>query len=223
MGRLTEVLSAVENLIKATVGSFDINEMEHLQPLGDDSKPLPKDNGWSDRTSESGRYIHFGAFDFDNKIAAPGEKRIYGRNADGESVNSVHLFGNGDIKTENSASTVRQLEDGTVISTNGSCTHEQKPDGSIESVNSAGFIKLLADGSVNINGFIITPAGSATSPVSVGAPIITSATMTANAAGVSMGGAVVMNGENYNVHGHTPGTYQDAEARLITGNSGGKV
>lgn len=208
MGRITQVLSAIGELVKATVGGDDINEMEHLQGLGDDSKPLKDDYGWSDRTSESGRYSHFGCFDHDNKITAPGEKRIYGRNSDGEVVNSVYLKGDGSIESANDSCSVTQKADGTIVGTNGSGTTTNNPDGSIESVNSAGFIRLLADGSVNINGFIITPVGAATSPVSVGAPSV--------AAAVSL----VVAGKEQSGHSHLPGTYIDAEARPITGNSG---
>ena len=75
MGRITRALSAIGDRIKAVIDASDINEMEHLQPLGDDSKPLPQDDGWSDRTSENGNDVYFGAFDYDNKIAGPGEKR----------------------------------------------------------------------------------------------------------------------------------------------------
>lgn len=222
MGKLTQVLAAIGEKIKATVGGGDINEMEHLQPLGDDSKPLVDDYGWSDRTSESGRYVHFGCFDHDNKIAQPGEKRIYGRNSNGVVVNNVYLKNDGEIISANDNCSVTQKPDGTIISTNGSGTHTVNSDGSIESVNSAGFIKLLSDGSVNINGFIIAITGAATSPVSVGAPIITSATMTANAGGVSMTGTMEINGEDYDLHAHEAGSYT-AGGDAVTGNSGIKV
>lgn len=222
MGRITRALSALANRIKADRGASDINEMEHLQPLGDDSKPLPQDDGWSDRTNENGGDVYFGAFDYDNKVTAPGEKRIYGRNADGEVVNQVWLKGDGEIISSNDNCSVTQRPDGTVISTNGTGTHTVNPDGSIESVNGSGFIRLLADGSVNINGFIIAVNGAATSPVSVGAPIITSSTMTADGSGVSMGGDIVINDENYNDHTHSPGSYT-AGGDPVTGNSGGKV
>lgn len=142
MGRITQVLSAIGELVKATVGGDDINEMEHLQGLGDDSKPLKDDYGMAFRTSQSGRYSHFGCYDHDNKITQPGERRIYGRNSDGEVVNSVYLKGDGEIQTGNDNCSVTQKADGTVITTNG-----------------AGSISLLADGTIDLNGLTITPGG----------------------------------------------------------------
>lgn len=159
MGVITRVLSAISNRIKADRGASDINEMEHLQPLGDDSKPLPQDDGWSDRTNQSGGDVYFGAFDYENKIAEPGEKRIYARNGNGEVVGEVYL-----------------QKDGTITTKNASGTHTVKPDGSIESVNGGGYIKLLASGAVDINGFMIQPTGAASSPVSFEAPTVVAAT-----------------------------------------------
>lgn len=208
MGRITRVLNHIGNLIKADRSGGDINEMEHLQPHGDDAKPLPQDDGWSDRTSKNGNDVYLGAFDYENKIAEPGEKRIYARNADGDPVNQVYLKKDGEIISSNDNCSITQKPDGTIIGTNGSGTTTNNPDGSIESVNSAGFIKLLSDGSVNINGFIITPAGAATSPVSVGAPLMDAAT------------SLLIAGKEQADHSHLPGTYIDAEARPITGESG---
>lgn len=185
VGRITRALSALAERIKADRGASDINEMEHLQPLGDDSKPLPQDDGWSDRTSENGNDVYFGAFDYDNKIAEPGEKRIYARDADGVPVNQVYLKKDGEIITSNDNCSVTQNPDGTIISTNGtstitqlpdgtttldsgSATHTVKPDGSVESVNGSGSIKLLPDGSVDINGFIISPSGLAKDSSGIG-------------------------------------------------------
>lgn len=85
--------------------------------------------------------------------------------------------------------------------------HWLKNDGSIESVNGAGYIKLLASGVVNINGFLVQPTGAATSPVSVGAP-----TMTAE-------DSLTVAGKEMDKHNHEPGTYV-AGATNVTGQSG---
>ncbi|CAM0014185.1 baseplate spike [Vibrio phage K435] len=85
--------------------------------------------------------------------------------------------------------------------------HWLKNDGSIESVNGAGYIKLLASGVVDMNGFLVQPTGAATSPVSVGAPTV-AATSSLTVAGKEM-----------NDHKHTAGTYE-AGGDNVTGQSG---
>ena len=60
----------------------------------------------------------------------------------------------------------------------------------------------------NLNGFIINPDGSATSPVSVGAPTVNGTT------------SLTVAGKEQNGHVHAAGGYLDAEGRPITGNSG---
>lgn len=84
-----------------------------------------------------------------------------------------------------------------------------KNDGTIETSNGNGNITMAPDGTVNINGAIITPDGAISSPVSVTAPIVsgTSSLLAAGAEVVS--------------HNHDKGTYKDAEDRpLLSGNSG---
>lgn len=82
-----------------------------------------------------------------------------------------------------------------------------KGDGTIESTNGAGNITLLADGTVNINGAIISPIGEISSPVSVTAPTVTGST------------SLVVAGKEVKEHDHTSGTYA-AGGDAVTGNSG---
>lgn len=247
MGRITRALSATGDKIKANRGAGDINEMDHLQPLGDDSKPLPQDDGYSDRTNESSGDVYLGAFDYENKIAEPGEKRTYARGDDGNAVSHVYHKKDGTIIIANDSYSKTISPDGSYIETNGSYSKSVSADGSFTETNGTYTKTVGVDGSINetngaysktvdaagnktevgqifnMNGFIINPDGSATSPVSVGAPILTSPMLTANETGVQMGGDVMMNGENYNVHAHTTGGYKDAEDRPIVGASGPKV
>lgn len=84
-----------------------------------------------------------------------------------------------------------------------------KNDGTIETSNGNGNITMAPDGTVNINGAIITPDGAISSPVSVTAPIVSGTTSLLAA------GAEVVS------HNHDKGTYKDAEDRpLLSGNSG---
>ncbi|CAH9012813.1 baseplate spike [Vibrio phage F35 g1] len=85
--------------------------------------------------------------------------------------------------------------------------HWLKNDGSIESVNGAGYIKLLASGVVDMNGFLVQPTGAATSPVSVGAPTVAAAS------------SLTVAGKEMNNHNHTAGTYE-AGGDNVTGQSG---
>ncbi|AUR90706.1 hypothetical protein NVP1149O_52 [Vibrio phage 1.149.O._10N.286.55.A12] len=85
--------------------------------------------------------------------------------------------------------------------------HWLKNDGSIESVNGAGYIKLLASGVVDMNGFLVQPTGAATSPVSVGAPTVAAAS------------SLTVAGKEMNNHKHTAGTYE-AGGDNVTGQSG---
>ena len=259
MGRIARALSVIENKIKARSNASDVNESEHLQPLGDDSKPLPQDDGWSDRTNENGGDIYLGAFDYENKVTEPGEKRIYGRDADGNAVNQVYLKKDGAIVISNDSysKTInpdgsftetngvyellvdadgsfielnefyskRVNDDGSFIEINGGYTKEVGEDGSFTESNdtysksvsddgsftetNGAYTKTVAtSGEVNINGFVIGPDGSASSPVSVTAP---------NIEGTS---SVIVAGKELKDHKHAAGEYKDAEKRPLTGESG---
>lgn len=124
---------------------------------------------------------------------------------------SARKFSSTDIVIENEKSKVNLAPDGTITATNGTVTNILNPDGSSTVSNGGGFITLLADGSVNINGFIITPNGAATSPVSVTSPsVVADASLT-------------VKGKEMDGHNHSVGDYKDAENRPIQGTSGDPV
>ena len=215
MGRITRALSAIGDRIKAVADAGDINEMEHLQPLGDDSKPLPQDDGWSDRTNKSGGDVYFGAFDYENKITQPGEKRTYARDADGNPVSHVYQKDDGTIIIANDSYSKTINPDGSFVETNGTYSKNVSADGSFTETNGAYTKTVDAAGNktetgqtFNINGFIIGPDGAASSPVSVTAPIVNGAS------------SMMIAGKELKDHTHTAGDYKDAEDRAITGNSG---
>lgn len=91
--------------------------------------------------------------------------------------------------------------------TDASVYHWLKDDGSIESVNGSGHVKLLSSGVVDINGFLVQPTGAATSPVSVGAPLIDAVN------------SLKVDGKEQKDHGHKPGTY-NVGGNPVNGNSG---
>ena len=119
-------------------------------------------------------------------------------------------FDPNDVVLTHGKAETRHKQDGTIISTSSVGTSTISPSGEISLVNGAGHIKLLADGSVDINGFIIQPTGAATSPVSVGAP-----TMAASS-------SLTVKGKEMDGHEHGAGTYKVGSDN-VTGESGEPV
>jgi hypothetical protein len=119
-------------------------------------------------------------------------------------------FDPNDVVLVHGSCETRHKENGTVVTTNESSTVTQKPSGEISLVNGGGYIKLLADGRVDINGFIIQTSGAATSPVSVGAPTVAAET------------SLVVNGKEMDGHNHSEGTYQ-VGGDNVSGESGDPV
>lgn len=155
MGRIARVIENIANRVNMNLGGFFNNECDKVQPAGDDSRPLKDDDGYAKQWGSAGRFVVLGYFDYGNKIAQPGEKRIYGRDASGNVTSHVHL-----------------QNDGTIIIANDSVTYELRPDGTTIETNGAGTKTMLPNGTVNINGFIINPDGSVVSPVSMTAPSV---------------------------------------------------
>jgi len=77
------------------------------------------------------------------------------------------------------------------------------PTGAINSINAAGFISLLDNGTVNINGFTITPNGAAVSPVSVTAATLIAVT------------SLTVAGKEQKGHAHAPGTYKAGSTDVV--------
>tara|TARA_R110002072_G_scaffold169949_5_gene323503 strand:- start:5463 stop:6221 length:759 start_codon:yes stop_codon:yes gene_type:complete len=98
--------------------------------------------------------------------------------------------------------------DGTIETTNDNFTQTINPDGSMTETNGSYTKTVATDGTVNINGFVINPDGSATSPVSMTAPTVIGST------------SLVVAGKEVKEHKHDKGTYLDAESRPLTGDSG---
>lgn len=74
-------------------------------------------------------------------------------------VGAIKGFANDGIRMRSGDNHVWVKSDGTIITKNNGVTHTSKPDGSYEAVNGGGFIRLLPDGTVVINGFTIPPVG----------------------------------------------------------------
>ena len=84
---------------------------EHFSSPGDDSHPLPDDTVILVRVPRSGGHAAVGYIDTVNEgVAEPGEKRVYGRNSDGEIVNEVHLKADGSISIGESVNGENYIE-----------------------------------------------------------------------------------------------------------------
>ncbi len=116
----------------------------HMQPAGDDSHPLPKDDVALVEVQRSNNFAAVGYRDPLNlQTAQAGERRVYARDpSSGEQVCEAYFYNDGRIKLSNDAGFV-----------------DLSPNGTIQLNNTAGAIMLLPGGSVNINGLIISPNG----------------------------------------------------------------
>lgn len=168
MGLITRVIKSVESKVRALRYHGDANDMLHIQPLGDDSKPLPHDDALS--TSCGSSYVIFGAFDESNKKAGAGEKRIYSRGSDGKVVAEVHL-----------------KSDGSILIKNDNYTHEAKADGEMTQTCGLASLKMEPDGSITINRLVtINAAGQITAPSIVASGSVSAPSMSIG--GVEMAG-----------------------------------
>jgi hypothetical protein len=190
MGRIARVIENIKNRVNMNLGGFFDNECDRVQPAGDDSRPLPDDDGYAEQWGNSGRWVSLGYFDYANKVASPGEKRIYGRDENGAVTSHVYLMNDGTIEIKNDIWMVTYNPDGTKTETNGPYNES-----------------VASDGTVNINGFIIGPDGAASSPVSMTAPTGNFST------------SLQAGGKEQIDHDHGPGTY-NVSGSPVSGTSG---
>ena len=156
MGRVGKILSfvraAISSDVKVDRGGQDTRTPQHFSDIGDDSFPLAGDFTQLVGQAGSGRDSVVGYVDPKNaQKAAAGEKRIYARDADsGAEVIEMWL-----------------KNDGSAVVSNAEGELTLKPDGAIKGANAAGAFELLANGSINLNGVIISPTGVVTIPTSL--------------------------------------------------------
>lgn len=144
MDELVQVITVEGSDVTVTPNQLDTTTTELLSAPGDDSPPLPGDFGLKTPVSPQGDST-ISAFSRpeSEQMSAPGEKRIYARNADGETVCYVHL----------------------------------KADGAFDVLNMSGKgIKAAADGTIDINGVVISPDGAIEAPSSIDAKSVAAET-----------------------------------------------
>lgn len=123
MGRLAIVISSARGTeegshvleVKCDPNDGDIVTAAHFSASGDDAPPLPGDTAaLEDSTGEGAEQVS-GYLDTRNAgLAAPGEKRIFARDPDGNIVAEVHLFGSGTLRIENAEGFIEIADSGTV-------------------------------------------------------------------------------------------------------------
>jgi len=92
----------------------------HMGAPGDDAQPLPGDVAAVIPTQRTGGFAAVAYNDPDNTgVTAAGEKRIYGRDPDGNVVNHVYLKSDGSIEISNTAGASIVLGDDGSVSING--------------------------------------------------------------------------------------------------------
>jgi hypothetical protein len=124
VGRIAEVLST-ERTTGAGVHALDVKcdpggganvTAQLFAASGDDAPPLPGDYVALEDSAGAGRQQVSGCSDVRNAgTAAPGEKRIFARDADGNIVCEIHLKNGGSISIENAEGSLVLQDDGTVI------------------------------------------------------------------------------------------------------------
>lgn len=155
MGRIARLLSFLRVTRNGFLSDVKVNPGggrnvtgEHCADPGDDSHPLPTDYVITVPIDQTGRVVVVGYLDVNSeKVAEPGEKRIYGRSPGGAVLVDLHL-----------------KNDGTAVFTNAGMTYTMSPDGSIRGANENGSFELQAGGDFVVNGATIDTAGNITSP-----------------------------------------------------------
>jgi len=112
MGRIGEVQSFEDGAVKVDPGGGDLLTADHFAPVGDDSPPLAGDFAALEESAGAGAEQATGYSDDTEKKAAPGEKRVYARDAAGEVVAELWLKGDGSIE-------ITSIKSGSEVTING--------------------------------------------------------------------------------------------------------
>lgn len=98
------------------LGGGERRTAEHFAPAGDDSPPLPGDAAAVEDSSGQGRLQVTGYDDDTPKMSLSGERRFYGRDANGNVVNEMHLRRDGTIYAENANASITISPGGVMTS-----------------------------------------------------------------------------------------------------------
>ncbi len=154
------------HVINVTVntGGNVLRRVKNMTAPGEDSPPLDTDFAIVVKVTKSGEYAGIGYADIINQgFAARGEKRIYGRDSAGVSVNEVYLKLDSSVLISNANGDITLGADGSVIMAS--------PGGSL-TLDTAGNVtitgELIIGGipfSTHVHGGVTTGGGSTGVPV----------------------------------------------------------
>jgi hypothetical protein len=141
---------------------------EHFQAANQDAVPLLGDYLLTVSVQRTGGEVVVGFIDpKQEQTAKQGEYRAYARNDDGAQVVQAHLKKDGTAVIDNENGLVALKPNGEIEIRNDTATHIIHPSGAIRGSNPSGFFELQDDGTVNINGATIDPAGNINTPTDV--------------------------------------------------------
>lgn len=121
MGTVSQVLSVDGKDVKVSRGNEHNATARHFSSPGEDSHPLPGDYCALSSAAGTGRQTAVGYLDKINPPkSAPGEKRIYARDADGNVVCELWLKNIGEINISSIASGADVVINGVRIPADGS-------------------------------------------------------------------------------------------------------
>ena len=153
MGLVASAARIIESLgssiFNVDLGAGNTRKAQEFKTPGDDSAPLPE-HDWplAVPSTRSGSQVIAGyATAEEERLAQPGERRLYARDAEGVEVSSIWLKNDGSVTVENENTQV------TV-----------GPDGDVAMSNDNGGIELGANGDVTINGVTIKADGTIDAP-----------------------------------------------------------
>lgn len=182
MGRIARLLSFVRlTKYDAKVSDVKVNPgggpnitAEHFSDAGDDAYPLMTDYVALNTDVGSGRETAIGYLDPLNEAKAqPGDKRIYGRNAESGVVSvEVWLKNDGTAIVSNDSGSVTLYPDGGTIINTPLSTFDVSTNGSIRGNNDNGSFELNVGGDFLVNGVTIDTNGNIISPAKITGNII---------------------------------------------------
>lgn len=168
MGRIAKLLSFTRVIkngarisdVQVDPGGDILKTTEHFAPPGDDAFPLKTDRPFIQANGRQGGESTIGYADpISTPVALEGDKRIYGRSANGVTVNQVWL-----------------KNDGSILISNDNGSFLLQTDGSIAGTNSNGSFELESGGDFVVNGVIIDVAGNVTTTATVTASTVVAVT-----------------------------------------------
>lgn len=199
--RIADRFGAKVSDVKHDPGGGAIETGEHFQAANQDAVPLPTDYALTVRVQRTGGEVVVGFIDpKQQQTAEPGEHRTYARDAEGLEVVQIYLKKDGTAVISNENGSVTLSPDGQIESRNDMAVHRISPSGSIRAANPSGFFELQDDGTVNINGATIDPAGNINTPTNI------TAGGTISAPTVAGGSSVTAAGKEMAGHTHPAGT-----------------